>query len=138
MPGLQKLILRILAVLLAVAVVGGLVVIAAKQYAAKEVAQAAQESVKEAVREAVADRKEAVKVDVAQTAARAVASRKVASMVISHREKSQEVISHYEKQYEKRYETNAYCAELDAARLGVLIDAASEINRVIDSTTSLP
>ena len=130
MPGLQKLILRILAVLLAVAVLGGLVAISAKQYAAKEVAQAAQESVKEAVREAVADRKEAVKVDVAQTAARAVASRKVASTVISHREKSQEVISHYE--------TNADCAERDAARLGVLIDAAREINRVIDSTTSLP
>ena len=134
MLGLQKLILRILAVLLSVAVLCGLLAIAAKQYAAKEVAQAAQESVKEAVREAVADRKEAVKVDVAQTAARAVASRKVASMVISHREKSQEVISHYEK----RYETNTDCAERDAARLGVLIDAASEINRVIDSTTSLP
>lgn len=130
MLGLQKLILRILAVLLSVAVLGCLVVIAAKQYAAKEVAQAAQESVKEAVREAVADRKEAVKVDVAQTAARAVASREVASTVISHREKSQEVISHYE--------TNADCAERDAARLGVLLSAAREINRVIDSTPSLP
>lgn len=130
MLGLQKRILRILAVLLSVAVLCGLVVIAAKQYAAKEVAQAAQESVKEAVREAVADRKEAVKVDVAQTAARAVASREVASSVISHREKSQEVISHYE--------TNADCADSDAARLGVLIDAAREINRVIDSTPSLP
>ena len=130
MLGLQKLILRILAVVFTVALVGGLGAIAAKQYAAKEVAQAAQESVKEAMREAVADRKEAVKVDVAQTAARAVASRKVASTVISHREKSQEVISHYE--------TNTDCAERDAARLGVLIDAASEINRVIDSTPSLP
>ena len=134
MPGLQKLILRIAAVLLSVAVLCGLVVIAAKQYAEKEVAQAAQESVKEAVREAVADRKEAVKVDVAQTDARAVASRKVASMVISHREKSQEVISHYEK----RYETNADCRAGESERLRVLIDAASEINRVIDSTTSLP
>lgn len=130
MLGLQKLILRILAVLLAVALVGGLGAIAAKQYAEKEVAQAAQESVKEAVREAVADRKEAVKVDVAQTAARAVASRRMASAVISHREKSQEVISHYE--------TNTDCAERDAARLGVLISAAREINRVIDSTPSLP
>lgn len=124
---MQKLIWRILAVLLSVAVLGGLGAIAAKQYAAKEVAQAAQESVKEAVREAVADRKEAVKVDVAQTAARAVANRKVASVVISHREKD---ISHYE--------TNADCAGSDAARLGVLIDAAREINRVIDSTPSLP
>lgn len=130
MLGLQKLILRILAVLLSVAVLGGLGAIAAKQYAAKVVAQAAQESVKEAVREAVADRKEAVKVDVAQTAERAVASREVASTVISHREKSKEVISHYE--------TNADCAERDAARLGVLISAAREINRVIDSTPSLP
>ena len=130
MPGLQKLILRILAVLLSVAVLGGLWAIAAKQYAANEVAQAAQESVKEAVREAVADRKEAVKVDVAQTAARAVANRKVTSMVISHREKSQEVISHYE--------TNADCRAGESERLRVLIDAASEINRVIDSTTSLP
>lgn len=127
MLGLQKLILRILAVLLSVAMIGGLGAIAAKQYAAKEVAQAAQESVKEAVREAVADRKEAVKVDVAQTAARAVASRKMASTVISHREKD---ISHYE--------TNTDCAERDAARLGVLISAAREINRVIDSTPSLP
>lgn len=130
MLGLQKLIWRIVAVLLSVAVLGGLGAIAAKQYAAKAVAQAAQESVKEAVREAVADRKEAVNVDVAQTAARAVASREVASTVISHREKSQEIISHYE--------TNADCAERDAARLGVLIDAAREINRVIDSTPSLP
>ena len=127
MLGLQKLILRVLAVLLPVALVCGLVVIAAKQYAAKEVAQAAQESVKEAVREAVADRKEAVKVDVAQTAARAVENRKVASVVISHREKD---IPHYE--------TNPDCAGSDAARLGVLIDAAREINRVIDSTPSLP
>jgi len=130
MLGLQKLILRIAAVLLSVALLGGLWAIAAKQYAAKAVAQAAQESVEEAVREAVAERKEAVKVDVAQTAARAVASREVASTVISHREKSQEVISHYE--------TNADCAERDAARLGVLISAAREINRVIDSTPSLP
>lgn len=130
MLGLQKLILRILAVLLSVAVLGALWAIAAKQYAAKEVAQAAQESVKEAVREAVADRKEAVKVDVAQTAARAMASRRMASAVISHRENSQEVISHYE--------TNTDCAERDAARLGVLISAAREVNRVIDSTTSLP
>lgn len=130
MLGLQKLILRILAVLLSVTVLGGLGAIAAKQYAAKEVAQAAQESVKESVREAVADRKEAVKVDVAQTAARAVASRRMASAVISHREKSHEVISHYE--------TNADCAGRDAARLGVLLDAAREINRVIDSTPSLP
>ena len=130
MLGLQKLILRVLAVLLPVALVCGLVAIAAKQYAAKEVAQADQESVKEAVREAVADRNEAVKVDVAQTAARAVASRKVASTVISHREKSQEVISHYE--------TNADCRAGESERLRVLIDAASEINRVIDSTTSLP
>jgi predicted solute-binding protein len=134
MFGLQKLIMRVLAVLLSVALVGGLGAIAAKQYAAKAVAQAAQESVKEAVREAVADRKEAVKVDVAQTAARAVASRKMASTVISHREKSQEVISHYEKQYK----TNADCAERDAARLGVLISAAREINRVIDSIDSTP
>lgn len=130
MLGLQKLTWRIAAVLLSVAVLGGLGAIAAKQYAAKAVAQAAQESVKEAVREAVVERKEALKVDVAQTAARAVASRKVASTVISHREKSQEVISHYE--------TNADCAGRDAARLGVLIDAAREINRVIDSTPSLP
>jgi len=121
-------------VLAVVALVGGLWAIAAKQYAEKEVAQAAQESIKDAVSEAVAERKEAVKVDVAQTAARAVASRKVASAVISHREKSQEVISHYEK----RYETNVDCAERDAARLGVLLDAAREINRVIDSTTGLP
>ena len=134
MLGLQKLILRVLAVLLPVALVGGLVAIAAKQYAAKEVAQATHESVKEAVREAVADRKEAVKVDVAQTDARAVANRKVASVVISHREKSQEVISHYETQYE----TNADCRAGESERLRVLIDAASEINRVIDSTTSLP
>lgn len=127
---MQSLLYRTLAVVVIVAVIGGLGALAARQYAAKEVAQAAQESVKEAVREAVVDRKEAVKVDVAQTAARAVASRKVTSTVISHREKSQEVISHYE--------TNADCAGRDAARLGVLIDAAREINRVIDSTTSLP
>lgn len=132
MLGLQKPILRILAVLAVVALVGGLGAIAAKLYAAKEVAQAAQESVKEAVREAVADRKEAVKVDVAQTAARAVASRKVASVVISHRETSANLkdIPHYE--------TAPDCAERDAARLGVLLDAAREINRVIDSTPSLP
>lgn len=130
MLGLQKLILRILAVVFTVALVGGLVAIAAKQYAAKEVAQAAQESVKEAVREAVADRNEAVKVDVAQTAARATATRKMASVVISHREKSKEVISHYE--------TSPDCSGRDADRLRVLIDAAREINRVIDSTPSLP
>lgn len=127
MLGLQKLIWRIMAVLALVALVGVLLVIAAKQYAAKEVAQAAQESVKEAVSEAVAERKEAVKVDVAQTAARATANRKVASVVISHREKD---IPHYE--------TTADCAGSDAARLGVLLDAAREINRVIDSTPSLP
>lgn len=127
---MQKLIWRILAVLVTVALVGGLSVIAARQYAAKEVAQAAQESVKDAVSEAVAERKEAVKVDVAQTAARAVAAREVASVVISHREKSKEVISHGE--------TPDDCAGSDAARLGVLLDAAREINRVIDSTPSLP
>lgn len=130
MLGLQKLIWRIVAVLATVVVVAGLVVIAAQQYAAKEVAQAEQESIKDAVSEAVAERKEAVKVDVAQTSVRAVAAREVASVVISHREKSKEVIPHYE--------TNADCAERDAARLGVLISAAREINRVIDSTPGLP
>lgn len=127
---MQKLIWRIMAVLATVAVVGGLVVIAARQYAAKEVAQAAQESIKDAVSEAVAERKEAVKVDVAQTAARAVASRKVASTVISHREKSKEVISHYE--------TSPDCRDADADRLRVFLDAAREVNRVIDSTAGLP
>lgn len=127
---MQKLIWRIVAVVATVALVGGLSAIAARQYAAKEVAQAAQESIKDAVSEAVAERKEAVKVDVTQTAARAVAAREVASVVISHREKSKEVISHYE--------TPDDCAGNDSARLGVLLDAAREINRVIDSTTSLP
>lgn len=126
----QKLIWRIVAVLATVAVVGGLVVIAARQYAAKEVAQAAQESTKDAVSEAVAERKEAVKVDVAQTAARAVAAREVASVVISHREKSKEVIPHYE--------TSPDCRDADAGRLRVFLDAAREINRVIDSTPGLP
>ena len=126
----QKLIWRIMAVVALVAVIGGLAVIAARQYAAKEVAQAEQESIKDAVSEAVAERKEAVKVDVAQTAARAVAAREVASMVISHREKSHEVISHYE--------TSPDCRDADADRLRVLISAAREINRVIDSTTGLP
>ena len=126
----QKLIWRITAVLATVAVVGGLVVIAAQLYAAKEVAQAAQESIKDAVSEAVAERKEAVKVDVAQTAARAVAAREVASVVISHREKSKEVIPHYE--------TSPDCRAADADRLRVFLDAAREINRVIDSTTGLP
>lgn len=126
----QKLIWRIVAVVATVALVGGLSVIAARQYAAKEVAQAAQESIKDAVSEAVAERKEAVKVDVAQTAARAVAAREVASVVISHREKSKEVISHYE--------TSPDCRAADADRLRVLLDAAREINRVIDSTAGLP
>ena len=127
---MQKLIWRIVAVVATVAVVGGLVVIAAQQYAAKEVAQAAQESIKDAVSEAVAERKEAVKVDVAQTAARAVAAREVASVVISHREKSKEVISHYE--------TSPDCRDVSADRLRVFLDAAREINRVIDSTAGLP
>ena len=124
------IVYRILAVVATVALLGGLVAIADRQYAAKEVAQAAQESVKDAVSEAVAERKEAVKVDVAQTAARAVAAREVASVVISHREKSKEVIPHYE--------TTTDCAGSDADRLRVLLDAAREINRVIDSTPSLP
>ncbi len=127
---MQKLIWRIVAVLALVALVGVLVIIAARQYAEKEVAQAAQESIKDAVSEAVAERKEAVKVDVAQTAVRAVAAREVASVVISHREKSKEVIPHYE--------TTVDCSGSDAARLGVLISAAREINRVIDSTPGLP
>lgn len=127
---MKALVIRILAVVAIVAVVVGLGAVAVQQYSAKKVAQAAQESVREAVREAVVERKEAMKVDVAQTAARATATREVSSAVISHREKSKEVISHYE--------TNADCAERDAARLGVLIDAAREINRVIDSTPSLP
>lgn len=54
---------RILAVVVTVAVVVGLGVIAARQYAAKEVAQAAQESVKEAVSEAVQQRKADLKAD---------------------------------------------------------------------------
>lgn len=127
---MHKLIWRIVAVLATVALVGGLVVIAARQYAAKEVAQAAQESIKDAVSEAVAERKEAVKVDVAQTAARAVSAREVASVVISHREKSKEVISHYE--------TSPDCRDANDDRLRVFLDAAREINRVIDSTPSLP
>lgn len=127
---MQKLIWRIVAVVATVALVGGLGVIAARQYAAKEVAQAAQESIKDAVSEAVVERKEAVKVDVAQTAARAVAARRVASEVISHREKSKEVISHYE--------TSPDCRDVDADRLRVCLDAAREVNRVIDSTTGLP
>lgn len=126
---MPNIVYRILAVVATVALIGGLGAVAVQQYAAKEVAQAAQESVKEAVREAVADRKEALKVDVAQTAQRASQNKRVASVVISHREKSKEVISHYE--------TNVDCSG-SAARLGVLIDAAREINRVIDSTTSLP
>ena len=130
MLAMQKLIWRIMAVVAAVAVIGGLAVIAARQYAAKEVAQAEQESIKDAVSEAVAERKEAVKVDVAQTAARAVAAREVASVVISHREKSKEVIPHYE--------TSPDCRDADADRLRVFLDAAREINRVIDSTTGLP
>ena len=124
---MKALVIRILAVVAIMAVVGGLGAVAVQQYSAKKVAQAAQESVEEAVREAVVERKEAVKVDVAQTAARATANRKVASVVISHREKD---IPHYE--------TTADCAGSDAARLGVLLDAAREINRVIDSTPSLP
>lgn len=127
---MKALVIRILAVVAIVAVVGGLGAVAVQQYSAKKVAQAAQESVKESVREAVVERKEAVKVDVAQTAARATATREVASAVISHREKSKEVISHYE--------TPDDCAGNDSARLGVLLDAAREINRVIDSTPSLP
>ena len=127
MLGFKSMLYRILAGVVLVALVGVLVAVAIQQYSAKKVAQAAQESVKEAVREAVVARKEAVKVDVAQTAARATANRKVASVVISHREKD---IPHYE--------TTADCAGSDAARLGVLLDAAREINRVIDSTPSLP
>ena len=130
MLGFKALMYRILAVVVLVALVGGLMVIAAQQYSAKKVAQAEQESIKDAVSEAVAERKEAVKVDVAQTAARATATREVASAVISHREKSKEVISHGE--------TPDDCAGRDADRLRVLLDAAREINRVIDSTPSLP
>ena len=130
MLGFKSMLYRILAVVALVSVVVGLVAVAIQQYSAKKVAQAAQESVKEAVREAVVERKEAVKVDVAQTAARATATREVASVVISHREKSKEVISHYE--------TSPDCSGRDADRLRVLIDAAREINRVIDSTPSLP
>lgn len=124
---MQKLIWRIVAVVATVALVGGLSAIAARQYAAKEVAQAAQESLKDAVSEAVAERKEAVKVDVAQTAARATAARKVQSVLISHREKD---IPHYE--------TTADCRVADADRLRVFIDASREVNRVIDSTAGLP
>ena len=121
---------RLIAWAVGIALVLAIAVFGIRQYGSARVLQAQQEQAAEAVHEAVAERKEAVKVDVAQTAARAVASREVASTVISHREKSKEIISHYE--------TNADCAERDAARLGVLISAAREINRVIDSTPSLP
>lgn len=123
----MTLIQKALATLALVAIMALVAAWGVRQYGNSRVAKQELNSVTEAVREAVADRKEAVKVDVAQTAARAVASREVASVVISHREKG---ISHYE--------TNADCAGSDAARLGVLIDAAREINRVIDSTPSLP
>ena len=126
----MTLIQKALATLALVAIMALVAAWGVRQYGNSRVAKQELNSVKEAVREAVADRKEAVKVDIAQTAARVVASREVASTVISHREKSQEVISHYE--------TNADCAGSDAARLGVLISAAREINRVIDSTPSLP
>lgn len=121
---------RLIAWAVGIALVLVIAVFGIRQYGSARVLQAQQEQAAEAVSEAVAERKEAVKVDVAQTAARAVASREVASVVISHREKSKEVIPHYE--------TTVDCDGRDAARLGVLISAAREINRVIDSTPSLP
>lgn len=128
MLGLQKLILRIMAVLATVALVVGLVVIAAKQYAAKEVAQAAQESINDAVSEAVAARKEAVKVDVAQAEVRAVKAQETRSVLISHREKSKEVLD----------VQSPDCRAADADRLRVLIEAAREVNRVVQHSTSMP
>lgn len=131
-PVLNPVMNRLIAWAVGIALVLTIAVFGIRQYGSARVLQAQQEQAAEAVSEAVAERKEAVKVDVAQTAARAVASRKVASVVISHRETSANLkdIPHYE--------TTPDCAERDAARLGVFLDAAREINRVIDSTPSLP
>lgn len=124
---MQTTLYKAIATLAVVIIIALVAAWGVRQYGNSRVVKQELNSVTEAVREVVAEQKEAVKVDVAQTAARAVASRKVASVVISHREKD---IPHYETTHD--------CAERDAARLGVLIDAAREINRVIDSTPSLP
>lgn len=124
---MQSVLIRVGALVLTVALIGGLGALAAREYAGKKVAQAAQEQVTKAVSEAVAERKEAVKVDVAQTAQRASTARKTQSVLISHREKSKEVLD----------VQSPDCRDVDADRLRVFLDAAREVNRVLDSTTSV-
>lgn len=124
---MPSIVYRILAVVVTVALVGGLGAVAVQQYSAKTVAQAAVESVKDAVSEAVHERKEAVKVDVAQTVQRAATARKTQAVLISHRETSKEVLNVQIPD----------CRDADADRLRVFLDAAREVNRVLDSTTSV-
>lgn len=131
---MQTVLYKALGIICAAVILVGMCIWGIRQYGNSRVAQAAQESVQGAVREAVADRKEAVKVDVAQTAERATAARKVQAVLISHREKSKTVqgtlngISHYE---------TTSCASADAARLRVFLDAASAVNRIVSTTESL-
>lgn len=111
-----------LALVLAIAIFG------IRQYGSARVLQAQQEQAAEAVSEAVAARKEAVKVDVAQAEVRAVKAQETRSVLISHREKSKEVLD----------VQSPDCRAADADRLRVLIEAAREVNRVVQHSTSMP
>lgn len=106
-----------------------LAVFGVRQYGNASVAESRQEHVENVLSEAVAERASAMKVDVAQSTVRAVKAQEVRSVVISHRETLGKGISHYE---------TACDPAADGERLRVLLSAAAEINRIVESAAGVP
>lgn len=125
MTVLQKAI----AILAAIVILAVVVSLGIRQYGNARVAESRQEHVENVLSEAVAARSSAVKVDVAQSTVRAAKAQEVRAAVISHRETLGKGISHYE---------TACDPAADGERLRVLLSAAAEVNRIVESAAGVP